>query len=548
MSLRWSPNYGSNWSTKPPAKAPRACVSQQSGNGLRMNLKCNASNENLRVGITNYTHSRGDDSTLPPLVRALKALAEENDASFEFPGHNRGRLAPSSLTQLIGKLPFVHDLQELDNLYVPEGPLLEAQEKAAELFGASETWFLVGGTTCGVQAEIMATCMPGDTLILPRNAHFSAVSGMVLSGAVPKYIIPEYDPEWDIPGGIIPLQAKNAIKELEMENRKPAAVLVVSPSYHGICSDIGAITNLCHSRNIPIMVDEAHGAHFPLNHQLPSHALSQGADPVVQSTHKVLCSLTLSSMLRAWGNLIDRNRVRKSLQILQSSSPSALLLASLDAARAHLSDNRGTAFNEAIDFAFAAKRMINEIPGISILDLTNFPKFPAIDPLRDTIGVWNLGLSGCEANKILCTDFKLFLELVGTSSLTLIFNLGTTREHILRLVSGLRYLSATFLHSDNIEKVATEVIIPAPFDEIDMILNPREAFFARKKKVRIEDSVGEICGELICPYPPGIPVLIPGEVVTETALKYLLHVKSKGATINGATDGLLSSIVVCDAY
>ncbi|XP_073015610.1 uncharacterized protein [Primulina eburnea] len=198
MSLSWSPNYGSKWSTKPPAKAPRACVSQQSGNGLRMNLKCNASNENLGVG---------DDSTLPPLVRALKALAEENDASFEFPGHNRGRAAPSSLTQLIGKLPFVHDLQELDNLYVPEGPLLEAQEKAAELFGASETWFLVGGTTCGVQAAIMATCMPGDTLILPRNAHFSAVSGMVLSGAVPKYIIPEYDPEWDIPGGIIPLQA-----------------------------------------------------------------------------------------------------------------------------------------------------------------------------------------------------------------------------------------------------------------------------------------------------------------------------------------------------
>ncbi|XP_073157700.1 uncharacterized protein [Henckelia pumila] len=544
VSLSWSLSYGSNWNTKPP----RAGVSQRGNiNGyLRKNLKSNVMNENLGVGITN--NSTGEDTaTLPPLVRALKALAEENDASFEFPGHNRGRAAPSSLTQLIGELPFVHDLQEVDNIFVPEGPLLEAQEMAAELFGASETWFLVGGTTCGVQAAIMATCMPGDILVLPRNAHFSAVSGMVLSGAVPKYIIPQYDPEWDITGGITPLQAKNAIKELEMEKRKPAAVLVVSPSYHGICSDIGAITNICHSRDIPIIVDEAHGAHFTFNHRLPSPALSQGADLVVQSTHKVLCSLTQSSMLHASrSRLIDRSRVRRCLQILQSTSPSVLLLASLDAARAHLSENRATAFSEAIDLAFEAKSMINEIQGISILDLTKFPNFPAMDPLRVTIGVWNLGLSGCEANKILCRDFKLFHELVGTSSFTLIFNLGTTREHILRLVSGLKFLSATFLlHSKR--TVATDArLILAPFGEFNVILSPREAFFARKKKVGIEDSVGEICGELICPYPPGILVLTPGEVVTETALKYLLHVKSKGATINGA-DGLLSSIVVCDA-
>ncbi|XP_073132450.1 uncharacterized protein [Henckelia pumila] len=341
---------------------------------------------------------------------------------------------------------------------------------------------------------------------------------------------------------------ENAIKELEMEKRKPAAVLVVSPSYHGICSDIGAITNLCHSRDIPIIVDEAHGAHFTFNHRLPSPALSQGADLVVQSTHKVLCSLTQSSMLHASGSrFIDRSRVRRCLQILQSTSPSVLLLASLDAARAHLRENRATAFSEAIDLAFEAKSMIiNEIPGISILDQTKFPNFPAMDPLRVTIGVWNLGLSGCEANKILCRDFKLFHELVGTSSFTLIFNLGTTREHILRLVSGLRFLSTTFLlHSKR--PVATDArLILAPFGEFNIILSPREAFFAHKKKVGIEDSVGKICGELICPYPPGIPVLIPGEVVTETALKYLLHVKSKGATING-TDGLLSSIVVCDA-
>lgn len=183
---------------------------------LEKSLLQRVHNENLETVITDNVLIRDSqnvkDSTFPPLVRALKASAEENAASFHFPGHNRGRAAPSSLIQLIGSRPFLHDLPELpelDNLFAPEGPILEAQKEAADLFGASETWFLVGGSTCGVQAAIMATCIPGDTLILPRNSHISAVSAMVLSGAVPKYIVPEYDPQWDISGGITPLQASS---------------------------------------------------------------------------------------------------------------------------------------------------------------------------------------------------------------------------------------------------------------------------------------------------------------------------------------------------
>lgn len=159
--------------------------------------------------FTEDNYSIASATELPPLVRALKTSAEEKAATFHFPGHNRGHAAPSSLSRLIGSRPFVHDLPELpelDNLFAPEGPILEAQKQAAELFGALETWFLVGGSTCGVQATIMATCSPGDTIILPRNSHISAISGMVLSGALPKYIIPEYDSDWDVAGGITPLQ------------------------------------------------------------------------------------------------------------------------------------------------------------------------------------------------------------------------------------------------------------------------------------------------------------------------------------------------------
>ncbi|KAL0315953.1 UNVERIFIED_CONTAM: Arginine decarboxylase [Sesamum radiatum] len=550
LSLSICSNY---WSFR-VSSTPRACISQE-----RLQLAQGEKQEHKgQSGIleieTTDNIIRNDNQKVkscrsPPLVSALKASAEENAASFHFPGHNRGQAAPSSLTQLIGERPFLHDLPELpelDNLFAPEGPILEAQKQAAELFGASETWFLVGGSTCGVQAAIMATCLPGDTLILPRNCHISAVSAMVLSGAAPKYIFPEYDPRWDIAAGITPSQVEETIKELEMDGRKPAAVLVISPSYHGICSDVNAISKLCHNNKIPLIVDEAHGAHFGFHPQLPISALAQGADLVVQSTHKVLCSLTQSSMLHVSGNIVDREKICRCLQTLQSSSPSYLLLASLDAARAQLSDNHGTIFNQAIELALEAKGVIDKIPGITLIDIPNFPKFPAIDPLRVTVGVWYLGISGFEADNILYRDFGVVSELVGTQSITFAFNLGTKREHVLRLISGLKYLSATFLPADGSVIRSDDVVNLAVFDDVNMVLSPRDAFFARKRKVSIEESLGEICGELICPYPPGIPVLVPGEVITERALQYLLHVKSKGATISGAADRYLSSLVVCD--
>ncbi|URD73923.1 Orn/Lys/Arg decarboxylase, C-terminal domain [Musa troglodytarum] len=243
------------------------------------------------------------ETSSAPLVQALKSTAEQDVACFHFPGHNRGKAAPSILYNLTGPGAFLHDLPdlpELDDLFSPKGAILDAQAEAAKLFGASETWFLVGGTTCGIQASIMATCCPGDVLILPRNAHISATSGLVLSGAVPKYILPEYNSCWDIAAGIRPSQVEAAIKELEEVGKTAAAVLITSPTYHGLCSNLNEITKVCHSRCIPVIVDEAHGAHFRFHPNFPSTALEQGADLAVQSTHKVLSSLTQSSMLHVW--------------------------------------------------------------------------------------------------------------------------------------------------------------------------------------------------------------------------------------------------------
>ncbi|CAK8575784.1 unnamed protein product [Lathyrus sativus] len=484
---------------------------------------------------------------LPPLVSALKASAEQNAASFHFPGHNRGHAAPVSFTQLIGIRPYVHDLPELpelDNLFNPQGPILEAQKHAAKLFGSSHTWFLVGGTTCGIQAAIMATCSPGEYLILPRNCHLSAISAMVLSGAVPKYILPDYKNDWDIAGGVTPLQVLNAIQELELEGKKTAAVFITSPTYHGICSNLSDISELCHSRKIPLIVDEAHGAHLGFHSELPRSALQQGADLTVQSTHKVLCSLTQSSMLHMSGNIIDKDRISRCLQTLQTTSPSYLLLASLDAARAQLSESPDIVFNETIELANEAKCSLKRIRGISVLENSSFPNFPAVDPLRLTVGFWELGLSGYKADEILYGDFGIVCELVGSKSITCALNLGTCRDHVQRLLSGIKHLAGTC--SSIQQPKDRELTDHAPFDDIIRKMIPRDAFFARKRKVTVKESIGKVSGELICPYPPGIPVLIPGEVITERAVDYLLHVRSKGADISGASDPLLSSIVVCD--
>lgn len=326
-----------------------------------------------------------------------------------------------------------------------------------------------------------------------------------------------------------------------MEGRKASVVFLTSPTYHGLCSNITEISELCHSVGVPLIVDEAHGAHLGLHHKLPRSALAQGADVSIQSTHKVLCSLTQSSMLHLSGNIVDRDRISRSLQTLQSTSPSYLLLASLDAARAQLSENRGALFSRAIGLSVNARKQIEEIPGITVLNPSSFTNCWALDPLRLTVGFWQLGLSGYEADDVLYEDYGVVCELVENQSITFAMNLGTCKEHVGRLVSGIKHLSSGKIRDS--ERSASHHF--EPFVEIDTRMSPREAFFARKRRMNVGDCVGRISGELICPYPPGIPVTIPGEVITDRGLDYLLKAKRNGAAISGASDPELSSIVVC---
>ncbi|PRQ37017.1 putative arginine decarboxylase [Rosa chinensis] len=536
--------FRNNWT----CGRPSASLSQESSNLEPRKKEVTARSATKDKILLSSSPTTSQQQNATPLVTALKASAEQNAATFHFPGHNRGRAAPDSITELIGLNPFLHDLPELpelDSLFSPEGPILDAQQQAAKLFGSLETWFLVGGTTCGIQAAIMATCSPGDILVLPRNSHISAVSALILSGAVPKYIIPDYNFDWDIAVGVTPSQVETAIKEVKKEGQKAAAVFITSPTYHGICSNLSEITQLCHSHGIPVIVDEAHGAHLGFHPHMPNSAMQQGADIAVQSTHKVLCSLTQSSMLHLSGKLVDREKISRCLQTLQSTSPSYLLLASLDAARAQISEDPETIFERALQLAIEARNMLRKTRGISVLDVSSFPKFPAIDPLRLTIGFRQLGLSGYEADEILYEDHDIICELVETQCITFVITLGTCREHVQKLVSGIKHLAATSA-STCADKRKVDGDKLALFADIKTSLIPRDAFFSGKRRVSIEKSLGKVCGELICPYPPGIPVLIPGEIITKKALDYLLHVRSKGAVITGASDSQLSSIIVCN--
>ncbi|CAA6664089.1 unnamed protein product [Spirodela intermedia] len=462
-----------------------------------------------------------DNGSRPPLVSALGAAAEEDVACFHFPGHRRGSAAPPSLAQLIGPAAFATTCRSSPT-----------QREASKLFGSSETWFLVGGTTCGVQASVMATCSPGETLILPRNSHISATSAMVISGAVPKYVLPEYDPHWGIAGGVSPSQVAAAMEDLARDGKRPAAMLVTSPTYHGICSRVGEIAGLCHLAGVPLVVDEAHGGHFKFHREFPAAAMEQGADLAVQSTHKVLCSLTQSSMLHLAGDMVDRDRVGGASRPCRAPAP----------ATSQLSENPAGIFDEAVALASEARDRIGKIAGISVLGSSGeFSGSPVMDPLRVTVLVAGLGISGYEADEILAEEHRILSELAGPSTVTFAINLGTRREDVERLAAGLGRLSASAAEgSREVQDIGGRrraAPLEVPFEVPSVALSPREAFFARKRKVEVRRSAGEVCGELICTYPPGIP----------EALEFLLEAREKGAAISGAADCQLSSIVVCDS-
>ena len=484
-----------------------------------------------------------------PIIDALQEWVDKSHAPFYTPGHKRGVGMNPILTANWGAAVFGWDLPELpglDNLQAPTGAIEQAQILAAAAFGAQQTWFLVNGSTTGVIAAILATCGEGEKIILPRNIHSSAISGIIHAGAVPIFINPEYDRQLDIAHSITPDSVKLALKQ----HPDAKAVMVVYPTYYGACGDLAAIAEIVHSYQIPLLVDEAHGAHFGFHPDLPPAALTMGADLAVQSTHKVLGSLTQSAMLHVNSSLVDAEAISRSLQLLQSTSPSYLLLASLDAARQQMALNGKSLMAETIELARIARVEIAQINGLSVVELdTSTPGCKYLDLTRLTVTVTGLNLTGFAADEILTSEFGIVAELPSMRHLTLIISLGNRQSDIDRLIWGLTQLATKYAQVTSPILGSISQRLGSANDPQDRVLTkmaitPRQASRSPQISVSTSLAIGRISAESICPYPPGIPVLIPGEIITADALSYLKQILDLGGELVGCSDPTLKNISV----
>jgi len=481
------------------------------------------------------------DQTKTPLLDSINKYIALNPAYFRIPGHRFERGISSRWKDLVGEEIFKYDLTEtplLDDLHNPEGCIREAELLAQEVFHADHSYFLVNGTTCGNEAMIITSAFEGQKVVIPRNAHKSALMGLIISGAEPVYIMPELSKEWGIQGGIKPEDVRKALEK----NPDCKGVMVVSPTYYGICSDLKGIAEVCHEYGAILMVDEAHGAHLYFSEELPDGALVQGADMCAQSIHKVTGSLTQSSMLHVKSQLVDVDMLEANLHIVQSTSPSYLLMTSLDVARYELAVNGSKLIKNAVKLARNARKVINEIPGMICVEdsLIGTAGVKELDITRLIISARKLGITGFDLKKLLFDTYSVDVELSDYINVLAIITYANIEDDINRLLKALSDISKKYRDG---KEITNEIFLP----EIpDYIMSPRQAYFKPHKIIPWDQAKGKIAGEMIAPYPPGIPVVYPGELVTEQVWDYVESYRVRKRHLHGPADSELNYFKVID--
>jgi len=416
--------------------------------------------------------------------------------------------------------------------------LAEAQTLAAQTFGADRTWFLVNGSTAGVIGAIMATCGPGDLILLPRNVHQSAITGLILTGAIPIFLEPAYDPAWDLVGCVTPETVALGLERYPQAR----AVFLVSPTYQGLVADVAAIARVTHDRGIPLLVDEAHGAHLGFHPGLPPRALSQGADLAVQSTHKVLSALTQAAMVHIRGDGVCGHRLSRALQLVQSTSPSYLLLASLEGARHQMATQGRDLMDGALGLAHQARGVLGQVPGVRLWPQGSTVTLSATwDPTRLVVDFTGLGLTGFEADEALREGWQVTAELPALRHLTFLVTLGHIPQDMDRLGEAITALSQ---NRSSCPPLAWSAPLPIALPLEAPPLSPRSAFFAPRETVAWEQGIDRLSAETICPYPPGIPWVLPGERITPEVLAGLRQVRQLGGVLTGCADSNLETLQV----
>ncbi len=472
------------------------------------------------------------------------------------PGHKLAKGIPQELTQNLLQLD-VTEVEGTDNLHYPEGIIKQAEELAAKAFGADKTFFLVNGSTCGIQAAIMSVCARGQKIIIGRDSHKSVVSGLILSGAEPIYVYPEYNCEFGITAAI---SAKSIEKSLR-ENPDAAAVLITRPNYYGICSDIEEISSIVHSFNKLLIVDEAHGAHLAFNSQLPPSALQHGADICIQSAHKTLPAVTQGAYLHVKGSRVDLDRLKFNLTMLQTSSPSYIIMSYLDIARELMVTEGEARLDALIDNVEWFKHEIENYHTYKVLSnkhIGNLGAKASHDPTRLVINVSKLGINGYCAEKILREKFKTQVEMADNQNLVFITTIADNNGTFSRLLEAMKGLAevnfqadfATNYHQPGITKnvstypgdiLHTEKSI---CKELSMKKLPYEAYAAQKEEILLQESKGRICAGIVTPYPPGIPILYPGEIIEQYQIQYITAIIEAGGKVNGIDDNKSIRVII----
>ncbi len=464
------------------------------------------------------------DQTQVPLLAIAQNYLATDHAPFYMPGHKRGQGIAPALREVLGSRPFELDLPELPDIATAT---TEAEKLAAAAYGAERTWFLVNGSTVGIHALVLAAVAAGERILVGRNCHRATIGALVLSGAIPTYLPTAYDHGRDLDLGVTPETLATALERYP----DTKAVLVVSPNYFGVCGNMAALAAIAHHQNIPLLVDAAHGAHLGFHPRLPPSALQCGADGVVHSTHKVGTACTQASMLHCQGPRIDPQRLHHAVHLLQTTSPNFLLLLSLDVSRWQLHQQGKELFSQTLALAAIARSQLSQLARIDVITPATTP---TLDPTRLTVLLHALGRNGYDIDQELFSRHRVMPEMPTLTQLVFILSIGTTSQDIQRLVAGLAHLTPGGAPLDPVAPCA----IPP------QICSPRQAFMAEQESVPIAQAMGRTSAELLCPYPPGIPLLCPGELVTAEVLATLTAIHRAGGAIHGGSDPNLSALRV----
>lgn len=468
------------------------------------------------------------DQNKTPIYTALQNFKKMRVVPFDVPGHKRGR-GNAELTDFLGQQCMdvdVNSMKPLDNLCHPVSVIKEAEEIAAEAFGAANAFFMVGGTTSAVQSMIMYACKSGDKIIMPRNVHRSAINALILCDAVPIYVNPDVNNQLGIALGMSVAQVEKAIEE----NPDAKAVLINNPTYYGICSDLRKITELAHSKGMLVLVDEAHGTHFYFGDDFPVTAMAAGADIASVSMHKSGGSLTQSSFL-LMGKRINPDYMRQVINLTQTTSASYLLLTSLDLSRKRLALYGKEIFQKTVELAEYARSEINSIGGYYAYsrELINGDSIYDFDISKLSVHTLPIGLAGIEVYDLLRDEYDIQIEFGDIGNILAYISVGDRMRDIERLISALSEIKRRF-SKPSAGMLSQEYINPIVAE------TPRKAFYADKISIPIDKAAGHICSEFVMCYPPGIPILAPGELITEDIIQYIKYAKEKGCSMTGTED------------